>query len=168
MTRKKAHDLTEAPFDPTTFLVYREKCSCARSAAHSLFVTETLYMIDSVDRDLRLARAKREARICFHTISEYDNRKVTLAIFPPAVADDPEKVALVVQAVLTRNGNAEESNAIIDSVPSYLDLGDALDEDHLKRAFLAGATSDEGDEFDADWWDRVTERWRHRRRVMRL
>jgi hypothetical protein len=162
MTRKAVEN---SPFDPATFLVYREKCSCARAQTRSLFVTETLYTIDSVDRDLRLARTRREARICFHTISEYDRRKVTLAVMPTFVADDVEKLSLVVQAVLARNANPEESNSIIDITPSHLYLGDALAEDHLRRAFVAGAVTDEGDTFDDEWWESATARGRESVRV---
>ena len=165
MSRNVVPESPEAAFDPTVFLVYREKCSCARANTRSLFVTETLYTIDSVDRDLRLARTRREARICFHTHSEYDNRKATLAVFPPTVADDPEKLALVVQAALARNGNPEESHSIIDITPSHLYLGDALAEDHLRRAFVAGGVTDEGDRFDDDWWDGATRRWRDHQRI---
>jgi hypothetical protein len=162
MTRKAVQD---SPFDPTAFLVYREKCSCARADTRTLFVTETLYTIDSVDRDLRLARARREARICYHTISEHDRRKATLAVMPAAIADDPEKLSLVLQAVLARNGNPEESHSIIDIMPSFLYLGDALDEDHLRRAFVAGAVTDEGDGFTESWWEGATERWRQQQWV---
>jgi hypothetical protein len=165
MSRNVVQHSPEAPLDPTAFLVYRQKCSCARANASTLFVTETLYTIDSVDRDLRLARTRREARICYHTISEHDNRRATLAVFPLAVADDPETLAHVVEAVLRQNGNAEESNVIIDSIPSHLYLGDALEEEHLRRAFLAGATTDEGDEFDDGWWEAATRRWRQRQWV---
>jgi hypothetical protein len=156
-----AHDVQAAtPFDPQPFLTYREKCSCARANTADLIVTESLYTIDSVDRYLRLARTRREARICFHTVSEYDNRKATLAVMPPAVADDPEQLALVVQAVLARNGDPGQSHAIIDIAPSFLYLGDALDEGRLKRAFVAGVTLEDGGRLDDEWWASATARWR--------
>lgn len=147
-------------FDPQSFLTYREKCGCSRAKTADVVVSETLYTIDSVDRYLRLARTRREARICFHTVSEYDKRRATLAVMPPAVADDPEKLTLVVQAVLERNGDPDQGHTVIDITPSFLYLGDALDEERLKRAFLAGVTFEDGNQPDDDWWNSATARWR--------
>jgi hypothetical protein len=151
-------------FNAASYLVSREKCGCARATTTGIFTFEVVNFIGSTDVYLNLARTRSKARVCFHLNHDYANVKRTMAVMPRLVADDPDKLANVVKAVLKANGEASDYT-IIESAPTHLSVGDALDEARLKAVFLTAVTFDSGEQPDADWWDGATARWREEERL---
>jgi hypothetical protein len=153
----------QSDFQPTSFLVSRPKCGCARAKTSDIFTYEIANFAGSTDCYLNLARTRTEARICFHLVHELGNEKRTLAVMPRDVADDPDKLAQVVRAVLLANGDDEVY--VFQSAPTHLYLGNALDEERLKAVFLETVTFDDGGRPDEHWWEDATWRWRESQRI---
>ena len=52
--------------------------------------------------------------------------------------------------------NGDDEVFVVQSEPTHLYVGDVLNEERLKAAFLKAVTFDSGDRPDEDWWESAT------------